>query len=331
MKACLALIAVTFVLDMVPKVAAGCSWGPLDLKVSDHSWTEYCCNGLDGTKELSYYAKFHSVDNDYYDTTPVVADGSGSPSQCAGANGGPSAWQTYTSQKYNDNFDHTESYSLPGSDGHFITTQMSLRFECHNYLDDCQLHLDELHICDGPTCGPASHNNLSHAVVNGTVHRLKGSATNGSSVVKQSKVVRPSAAMPDNTYCTACTEVVKEVQSDGCEAVACSAIPPPGDEICSWLLSASGVCQEIIKWLDQGLTPDAICKDLGWCGSACECGVCTQAGAGPSGRCLGAPNDCGHAQESSVPAFLQNKTRSGFCFDGQCGDPGSIGCCLTCF
>lgn len=133
---------------------------------------------------------------------------------------------------------------------------------------------------------------------------------------------------PNNLYCTTCTEVVGEVQSQGCD-LACSGIPPPGDMICSWMLRASGLCQEIIKWLDQGLTPAAICKDMGFCGSACECGVCTQAGAGPNGRCLGAPNDCGHS--GAAPGFLKDQSNSKFCLDGQCGDSGSIGCCLTCF
>merc|ERR1712216_625730 len=129
---------------------------------------------------------------------------------------------------------------------------------------------------------------------------------------------------PDNLYCTACTEVVGEVQSKGC-GLACSAIPPPGDVICEWMLSLTGLCQKIIKWLDQGLTPTAICKDMGFCGTACECGVCTQAGAGPDGRCLGAPNDCGHAA-AAKPGFLFNppgNPRSKFCLDGQCGDKGS--------
>jgi len=98
------------------------------------------------------------------------------------------------------------------------------------------------------------------------------------------------------------------------------------------------LCQELINKLSGGETPTQACTDIGLCGSACECGVCTQDAAGPDGRCLGAPNDCGH-QTPALPSWARDAIASsdatenvGFCLDGQCdGTPANIGCCLTCF
>ena len=141
-------------------------------------------------------------------------------------------------------------------------------------------------------------------------------------------------AAPNNLYCTACTEIANEVVSEGC-SLACDALPPPANTICDWILSMTGLCAELEKILSGGETPEQACTDLGFCGSACECGVCTQAAAGPSGRCLGFPNDCGHSTPK-VPAWLKpppkDPTPSNFCVDGQCdGSGSSYGCCLTCF
>lgn len=101
----------------------------------------------------------------------------------------------------------------------------------------------------------------------------------------------------------------------------------------------TGLCEELEKILSGGETPEQACTDLGLCGTACECGVCTQTGSGPNGRCLGFPNDCGHA--STVPAWLRTRAieadeqqppPSNFCLDGQCdGSSDHMGCCLTCF
>lgn len=171
------------------------------------------------------------------------------------------------------------------------------------------------------------------------------------------------AKVEDNLYCDACVEVAKELESQGCD-LACDLIPAPyaamalnpsngrcscyshvldtrwnrGDLICSWILDMTDLCQELINKLSGGETPTQACTDIGLCGSACECGVCTQDAAGPDGRCLGAPNDCGH-QTPALPSWARDAIASsdatenvGFCLDGQCdGTPANIGCCLTCF
>ena len=67
----------------------------------------------------------------------------------------------------------------------------------------------------------------------------------------------------------------------------------------------------------------------------CECGVCRPDAAGPNGRCLGVPNDCGNVPVEETPAWLVERAdhpNSKFCFEGQCdGTQASYGCCLTCF
>ena len=140
------------------------------------------------------------------------------------------------------------------------------------------------------------------------------------------------------TYCVACTAVVQALGASGCK-MACSVLPNPAAEICAWMVGYLAMCADIEKWLKQGLSDEDICTHLGYCGSDCQCGVCTAAVAGPSGRCLGFPNDCGH-NGSAFPSGLLGATGGGAerggleprtCFDGQCGDPKSIGCCLTCF
>ena len=137
---------------------------------------------------------------------------------------------------------------------------------------------------------------------------------------------------------TACVQIANEILSEGCSLV-CDAIPPPGNVICSWIMSMSNLCAELEKILSGGATPTDACTDIGLCGSACECGVCTQNAAGPNGRCLGMPNDCGHAN-SNIPTWLIPAPPAGavkpppsnFCVDGQCdGSSESLGCCLTCF
>lgn len=139
----------------------------------------------------------------------------------------------------------------------------------------------------------------------------------------------------DNLYCDACTEIAGELEGKGCD-LACDAIPVPGNTICSWMMSMTGLCDELVKALTNGETPADACADIGMCGGGdCECGVCTKMAAGPAGRCLGAPQDCGNAVR--VPAWAKepvqsNHSKVGFCLDGQCdGTEASYGCCLTCF
>ena len=140
-----------------------------------------------------------------------------------------------------------------------------------------------------------------------------------------------------NTYCLACEAAVRVMGKQGCKLV-CTAMPPgPEQEICEWVLGYSHMCVSIEGWLKRGLNDSEICTHLGFCGSDCQCGVCTAATAGPGGRCLGAPNSCGHnasaasrGQVSSGVGVAAAVNRSAVCFDGQCGDPLSIGCCVTC-
>ena len=141
------------------------------------------------------------------------------------------------------------------------------------------------------------------------------------------------------TYCIACTAVVQALGTSGCKT-ACDVLPAPASQICAWMVAYLSMCANIENWLKQGLSDEDICTHLGYCGSGCQCGVCTEAVAGPSGRCLGFPNDCGH-NASTLPSGLFGSTAGDVpvwdgvepraCFDGQCGDPKSIGCCLTCF
>jgi len=157
-------------------------------------------------------------------------------------------------------------------------------------------------------------------------------------LLKQAKSSSWIIGPKENLYCEACTELAETLESEGCD-MACNAIPAPGNEICSWILDASGMCQEIINKITGGESPEQACTDIGFCGSDCECGVCTKDAAGPNGRCLGMPNDCGHEVDvdpswarRDTLAIDEDKKNVGICFDGQCdGTPGNIGCCLTCF
>jgi len=54
-------------------VKADCSGSHQD-NIPQGDWYEHCCLQMDGTQDVSYYAKFHSVNNDQYTITPVVAD-----------------------------------------------------------------------------------------------------------------------------------------------------------------------------------------------------------------------------------------------------------------
>ena len=157
-------------------------------------------------------------------------------------------------------------------------------------------------------------------------------------------LARTAQAPPPNSYCLACEAAVQSMGSQGCKII-CTALPPgPEQEICEWVLGYSQMCASIEAWLKKGLNDTEICTHIGFCGSDCQCGVCTQATAGPEGRCLGIPNSCGHNASALVPSVSthavsasavdsQGRTtanRSEVCFDGQCGDPKSIGCCVTC-
>jgi hypothetical protein len=144
------------------------------------------------------------------------------------------------------------------------------------------------------------------------------------------------------TYCIACQAAVTAMGSDGCQA-ACGLLPPstaPAKDICTWVVGFVSMCADIQDWIKAGDNASSICTHLGFCGSGCQCGVCTAATGGPDGRCLGFPNDCGHNNSGSQqrpsspgaspwPSF--NRSGVSVCLDGQCGDAHSVGCCLTCF
>ena len=129
----------------------------------------------------------------------------------------------------------------------------------------------------------------------------------------------------NNTYCEACELVAGGLLKHGCGWAknGCKSLPPLEHELCDWLVTAS-LCPYLVNHFNSSL---AACTDLGLCGSECECGVCTKSTLGPNGRCLGAPNSCGHSAKISP---FESDPR-GQCFDGQCDQPASVGCCLTCY
>jgi hypothetical protein len=146
-------------------------------------------------------------------------------------------------------------------------------------------------------------------------------------------VARDCVAPNPSSECSPCQTVVKFIESQGC-GLLCDELPPPADAICS-ILSALGVCQDILNWLAQGMTPQAICTILGMCpGGTCACSYCTRY---TYGRCLSLPNHCpssrlGEPSVSKVREISKTLATSNkeICFDGTCGED-TEGCCLTCF
>lgn len=148
---------------------------------------------------------------------------------------------------------------------------------------------------------------------------------------------------PEQLYCSACTTVVNAVLGQGC-SLACSTLgAPPITTICGWILDATGVCDVIKRAIAAGETPTKVCTDIGFCGSSCQCGVCTHEAADPTdGRCLGLPYDCGHPNPE--PSFMRDRSsppvqrvsgevrgESEFCIGAKCdGSSANYGCCLTC-
>ena len=140
--------------------------------------------------------------------------------------------------------------------------------------------------------------------------------------------VAPPTQPANNTYCKACETVAAGVLTYGCgwAKEGCTNLPPLAHELCGWLVT-SALCPYLVSHFNSSL---AACTDLGLCGSACECGVCTSSSLGPEGRCLGAPNSCGHSAVDQIAPFDSNPL-VGHCLDGQCDRPASVGCCLTCY
>merc|ERR1711956_204386 len=140
-------------------VKADCSSSNLQDTIPQGNWYEHCCLQMDGAQDVSYYAKFHSVNNDQYTITPVVADDSGNTGHCSGSASGPSDWKTYNAQSYSDNFPHEEQYYLEQSGGVYVHTQISFRILCTKpgSGDSCQISVDQLHLCSGRGCGPLAN------------------------------------------------------------------------------------------------------------------------------------------------------------------------------
>jgi len=137
----------------------------------------------------------------------------------------------------------------------------------------------------------------------------------------------------NTTYCYGCKLAVEQMISSGCGAV-CSVLPPPADAICE-LINELGICEEIIEWTTQGLSPQSICTVIGLCsGGTCACGYCTRY---VYGRCLSLPNHCPSSSSSSTSSSdhisveqMKMSRQTEICIAGQCTE-STEGCCLTCF
>ena len=129
----------------------------------------------------------------------------------------------------------------------------------------------------------------------------------------------------NNTYCSACEYIAEGVKVHGCgwAKTACAEMPTPANALCAWLVS-----DELCPFLKNAssASPKYACTELGLCGTDCECGVCTKEVASPTGRCLGAPNSCGHHAAS-----IELDDAWPGCLDGRCNATTSVGCCLSCF
>merc|ERR1719183_3508141 len=138
--------------------------------------------------------------------------------------------------------------------------------------------------------------------------------------------------------------LVDYVETNGCTA-ACAMLGYPLGEMCAWLMAQSGAtCKQVTTRMMGGENKTQICTHLGFCGTPCECGVCTKGSSKTKGhgRCLGLPYSCNVTSTprhtalssalSSVQHALQTKVDSKWCMAAQCdGTPENWGCCLTCF
>lgn len=153
-----------------------------------------------------------------------------------------------------------------------------------------------------------------------------------------------------DAWCSGCTTVASSVLKKGC-STACKVLPNPlASAVCSWIVGKANLCKKILDWLTKGDSTQSVCKKIGFCNSACQCGVCTPAIAGPDGRCLGAIRSCNHpytkltlsdmfalSEEArdfnslaSKEQLAEDPESVGFCLRGRCDGPSNYGCCLTC-
>ena len=51
--------------------------------------------------------------------------------------------------------------------------------------------------------------------------------------------------------------VVHGIMQKGCSA-ACGALPPPTDELCYFIMSATGLCDQILNWTTSGISPETV-------------------------------------------------------------------------
>lgn len=162
----------------------------------------------------------------------------------------------------------------------------------------------------------------------------------------------------NDLYCSACTWLIDKLTGKAC-AWACKAIPNPiAAAICSFVVSKANLCSRIADWVAKGDSKEVVCKKLGFCNNACQCGLCTPAIAGPDGRCLGLISSCGHPYPQLTASDMfalspgpsrdfsslagansgncsksneADKLDAGFCLHGRCDGKAHYGCCLTCF
>lgn len=160
-----ALLVVAGTCALLSSAYADCLDKGKQITIDAGSWYEYCCTGMDGSQNVSYYAQFHSVNNDAYTTTSIVADDSQHTGHCADSASGPPAWQTYVARSYHDNFVHSEQYYDGGSSGVYLATQISFRIGCTTpgSGSQCQIQLDQLHQCNGQSCSSDTAHPLSAA------------------------------------------------------------------------------------------------------------------------------------------------------------------------
>merc|ERR1711860_419955 len=79
---------------------------------------------------------------------------------------GPPDWKDYTQRSYSDNFVHEEKYYDEDSGGVYLKTQISFRVGCTTpgSGSQCLIQIDELHECNGRSCGSEKLLNNNDAI-----------------------------------------------------------------------------------------------------------------------------------------------------------------------
>jgi len=177
-------------------------------------------------------------------------------------------------------------------------------------------------------------------------------------------VMRDCVPPDTSQYCSDCESVVNHLVDYGCD-YACDLLPDPLNLICSLIVDDVHLCEQILNWTTNGLSPKSICMMVGICGGGtCSCGYCTQY---LHGRCLSLPNHCPSGTTSGGGSTASAGTSGGstttgrsssattgssrlredhpfngaraqdarvgnplICVDNTCSK-ATEGCCLTCF